>query len=202
MANPLRPIMIERRAQLGLRQEDAAAKVPCSPNTWGRWESAHRLPHARVWLKIAKVLGLTLAQLQRAASSAWRDLDGGQVTQPDPKGGEGKPTDPDRYEFLSIEAQILDRTVTNIDLHKLAQAGWQYTMEQWRSTLREQFRAIDLQVRAARNQAEFYQKMHAHLLGNETGRVYPLPKPIKMTGPPPPKRGKPKGGGPKGKKKR
>jgi hypothetical protein len=194
--------MIKRRAELGLRQQDAAAKVPCSPNTWGRWESAHRLPRPSAWLKIAKALGLTLAQLQNAASSAWRDLGGGQVTQPDPKGGEGKPTDPERYEYVSVEAHILDRTLTNIDLHKLDQAGWHYSMENWRAVQRENLRAIDLLVRAARDQAELFQKMHAFLLGNETGRIVPLPKPIKMNAPPPPKRGKPKGGSPKGKRKR
>lgn len=197
--------MIERRALLGLRQEDAAAKVPCSPNTWGRWESAAKLPSPGAWIKIAKVLGITLGQLQRAAGKTLIDISGGQAAQP--AKNEPPQVGPDEYEYVSVEAQILDRLLMNLDLHKLAQAGWHYTMEQWRASQREHLRAIDVLVRASRNEAELFQKTHAHLLGNETGRVVPLPKPIKMTTPPPPKRGSPKPGhgkrgGPKGKKKR
>jgi DNA-binding XRE family transcriptional regulator len=194
--------MIERRALLGLRQEDAAARVPCSPNTWGRWESAEKLPRPKAWIKIAKVLRLTLAQLQHAAGTTLIDLGGGRPTQPAAGKKEEREVTPDEYQFLSVECEVLDRTLTNVDLHKLTQAGWHYHMDHWRSTQRELLRGIDHMIRAARNQAELFQKNYAHLLGNETGRVLPLPKPIKMTVPPPPKRGKPKGGGAKGKKKR
>ncbi len=194
--------MIERRKKLGLRQEDAAAQVPCSPNTWGRWESSFRQPPIRAWIKIAKVLKITLGQLQRAAGQTLIDISGGEAKEPAAAPPGPRPVGPDDYEYLSIEASILDKILTNLDFHKLVQPGWHYHMEHWRAVQRENLRGIDQMMRAARNQAELIQKLHAHLLGNETGRIHPLPKPIKMDTPPPPKRGAPKRGGPKGKKRR
>ena len=192
--------MIERRALLGLRQEDAAAKVPCSPNTWGRWESAHRLPPPRAWLKIAKALGLKLADVQRAAGNALLDFASGSTRPP---GGKGEPPAAvaEKQQFHSIDAEILDKVLNNVDLHKLDQGGWHYTMELWRTHLREMNRGLDLLVRMARNQTELFLKLHAQLLGNETGRIVPLPKPIKPGAPPQKWGGPPRKPG-KGKKKR
>ncbi len=194
--------MIERRAALGLRQVDAAAKAKISPGTWVRWESPVILPRPRAWLIIARTLGLTLEQLQRAAGKTLESLGGGEPLQPGAKAeAPAAPVAPDDYEFLSIEASILDRMLTNIDLHKLTQGGWHFHMGEWRSTLRAQLRSIDLQVRAARDQVELFQKLQNILLGNESGRILPMPKPAKLSGSPPPKRRPGKPGG-KGKKKR
>lgn len=202
MANPLRPIMIERRAQLGLRQVDAAEKASCSPGTWVRWESPVVLPRPGAWLIIAKTLGLTLEQLQRAAGQALEQLGGGQPLQPGAKHDlPRQPVAPEEYRFGSIEAETLDRILANVDLHKLTQGGWHFHMSHWRATLRAQLRAMDLQVRSLREQVELYEKLQSILLGNETGRILPLPKPPKYSGSPPPKRrGKP--GSSQGKKKR
>lgn len=193
--------MIERRAHLGLRQEDAAAKVPCSPNTWGRWESAHRLPHASAWLKIAKALGLKLSDIQRAAGNTLLDLSTGETRQVGSKAKPGAGTEPEVHQWVSMEAEVLDKVLANVDLHKLDQGGWHYTMELWRTQQREMARGLDLLMRTARSQVELFLKLHAQLLGNETGRVIPLPKPIKLNQPPQKWGGPPRKRG-KGKKKR
>lgn len=192
--------MIERRTALGLRQQDAAAKVPCSPNTWGRWESAHRLPRPGAWLKIAKVLGLKLADVQRAAGNALLDLASGETRTKDRKAATAG-AEPEPHAFVSIEAELLDKLLANVDLHKQEQGGWHYTMEAWRTQQREMARGIDILMRMARSQVELFLKIHAQLLGNETGRIVPLPKPIKPGAPPQKWGGPPRRPG-KGKKKR
>ena len=202
MSNPLRALMIERRAALGWRQEDAAAKVPCSPSTWVRWESVRRLPRPGAWIKIARVLGLKLDQLQRVAGSALMEIGGGQAKQPATAETPAKVVDPDHYEYLSMDALHIDKALQNIDLHKLRQAGWHYTLSEQRAALIEQLRAIDMQVRSARHQAEIFLQFYTHLLGNETGRVLPRVKQKQKFTAPTRKRGapKPKGQQPKKKK--
>lgn len=195
--------MIERRAALGMRQTDAAAKARVSPGTWVRWESPVVLPRPGAWLVIAKTLGLTLEQLQRAAGKTLEKLGGGQPLQPGAKVDAPKqPVAPDEYAFASVEGAILDRLLTNIDLHKLTQGGWHFHMGNWRAHLREQLRGMDLQWRSLRDQVELFQKLQNILLGNETGRILPLPKPPKLSGSLPPKRHPGKPGGAKGKKKK
>ena len=201
MANPLRTVMLERRAVLGYTQIDAAKKTGCSPGTWCRWESPTRLPTPKVWLKIAKTLGITLEQLQNAAGESLVAMSGGRPKQPELPGEAKKREEvkPEQYEYLSQDAAILDRIISNIDLHKLTQGGWHYYMAAWRSNFRELLQAMDLVTRMATSQAALFQKLHSILLGNESGRVLPLPKNQKYT-PPSAKRGQNQGGG-KGKKK-
>jgi transcriptional regulator with XRE-family HTH domain len=201
MANPLRPIMIQRRALLGLRQQDAAEKAGCAPGTWVRWESPVVLPRPGAWLKIAKVLGLTLEQLQQAAGKTLENLGSGKPQELDPK-PDPKTAAFDEYPFVSVEAAILDRLLANIDLHKLTQGGWHYHMGHWRALLRAQLQALDLQWRGLRDQVELFQKLANILLGNETGRIVPLPKPPKLSGSPPPPKRHPAKPGSRGKKKR
>jgi DNA-binding XRE family transcriptional regulator len=194
MANPLRPIMIERRALLGLRQRDAAAKAGCTPGTWVRWESPIYLPRPKTWLVIAKTLGLTLEQLQQAAGQTLSSLGGGRpaaaADTPKNKGEGGG-----EYHFASKDALVIDRNLANVDLHKLTQGGWHYHMGHWRTSQRNFLKAIDLLVRAAREQAELFQKLHNILLGNESGRILPMPKPEKYIpqSPQPPRAGPGKG---------
>lgn len=193
MANPLRPFMIARRAELKFTQEQAAQKAGCSPGTWVRWESPFRLPTVRAWLKIAAALRIPLETLQRAAGKTLLELSGGNPAQPGEANAAAKPVEPEEYEFLSGEAHTLDRMLRNVDLHKLHQTGWHYHMSEWRGSMREQVRGLDHLVRSLRNQLDLFVKMHHILLGNETGRIVPL-RPPKMK-PPSPKRGqKPKGG--------
>jgi len=192
--------MIQRRALLGLRQQDAAQKAGCAPGTWVRWESPVVLPRPSAWLKIAKVLGLTLEQLQQAAGKTLESLGSGKPQDPEEK-LESRSAEPAEFPFVSVEAAILDRLLANFDLHKLTQGGWHYHMGHWRALLRAQLQALDLQWRGLRDQVELFQKLNNILLGNETGRILPLPKPPKLSGSPPPKRHPAKPGS-KGKKKR
>ncbi len=97
------------------------------------------------------------------------------VAGPPKKKGE----DGGEYQFASKDAAVLDRNLANVDLHKLTQGGWHYHMGHWRTTQRNFLQAIDLLVRGAREQAELFQKLHNILLGNESGRVLPMPKPEK-----------------------
>lgn len=195
--------MIQRREALGLRQEDAAKRVGCCTGTWGRWESPFRLPKPGAWLKIAKALGLTLEQLQRASGRALLELSAGNAQQPGRAPGDPKePVEPELYQYLSIEASNLERMLANVDLHKLVQSGWHFHMANWRSHIREMLHSIDLLTRAARGETELFLKLHNTLLGNETGRVLPMPK-IKRADQVfrPPTKNKPKGNA-KGKKPR
>ena len=201
MSNPLRPIMIQCRAALGLRQEDAAAKVPCSPSTWVRWESACRLPSPGAWVKIARVLGLKLDHLQRVAGTALIEIGGGMAKQPATKDRPEKEVDPVLYEYLCMDALAIDKALNNVDLHKLRQTGWHYTLSEQRAALIEQLRAIDMQIRSARHQAEIFLQFYTHLLGNETGRVLPRVKQKQKFTAPTKKRGVPKPKGQKPKKK-
>lgn len=193
MANPLRPIMIERRAALGLRQRDAADRAGCSPGTWVRWESPTYLPRPKSWLIIAKALELTLEQVQEAAGRTLSELGGPRPTPAEAPRKKGEELGD--YPFASSDAKLLDQLLANIDLHKLTQGGWHYHMGHWRTTQRSLLRAIDLLVRSAREQAELFQKLHNILLGNESGRILPLPKPEKYI-PQDPKPPRPKGRNP------
>lgn len=191
--------MIKRREELGLRQEDAAQRVGCCPGTWGRWESPYRLPKPGAWLKIAKALGLTLEQLQRAGGNTLLAISDGHAKQPGPAPGDAKvPVAPEEYRYLSGEAASLEHALANVDLHKLAQSGWHFHMGNWRSNIREMLHSIDLMVRAAKGETELFLKLHNTLLGNETGRVLPMPKIKKAQHPfKPPTQSKPKGKGKK-----
>lgn len=171
--------MIERRKALGLNQKQAAEKAGASVNAWGRWESAVRLPRAKVWPAIAKALDVTLARLQREAGKALNRLGGeehpGARQEKDPATGVGTIII-DTYTFCSSETENLEKYLNNVDLHKLHQSGWHYHMEHWRTQQRQIIRAADLLMQSLREQADLFVKLHHILLGNESGRILPIPK--------------------------
>lgn len=175
MANPLRPFMIARRAELRLTQAHAASRAKCCAGTWVRWENAFRLPKPTAWVKIAQALDIPLDQLQGAAGVTLLEISGRNAQQPGQSPNEPmKPLDPDRYQFLSSEAAEFDKFIADIDLHKLDFIGWNFHMSEWRSAIREQIRGVDHMFRSLKTQLELFVKLHHSLIGYQKGRMAPL----------------------------
>lgn len=157
MSNPIRAIMVKRRRELGLTQEEAAKKAGCNESTWCRWEGEKYMPRPGDWPRIAKVLGMTLAELQGAAAQTLNHMATATATEVRPAGeGGGSKTRP--FVWVNKETRELYERVERIDLGKIEAAEAQYQMSHLRTSLINMAMAIDTQTRSIASLVELFEK--------------------------------------------
>lgn len=158
MSNPIRSIMIQRRRELGLTQQEAAKKAGCNESTWCRWESEQFVPRPAEWPRIAKVLGMSLADLQSAAAQKFNQLSSPTTAEAVPDGAGFAPR-ARPYAWANEEIGELVERLERMDLGKIDDTEAHHQMSQWRTTLVNAAMALDTQIRSLTGQIELYEKL-------------------------------------------
>lgn len=162
MSNPIRSIMIQRRRELGLTQLEAAKKAGCNESTWCRWESEQFVPRPADWPRIAKVLGMTLAELQGAAALTFNQLSGPTTTETAPDGAGGGSPRVRSYPWANEQIGELVERLERMDLGKIDGTEAHHQLSHWRTTLANTAMALDTQIRSLTGQIELFEKLFLH----------------------------------------